>query len=122
MTAVGVLIPVEGTVEEIEFDGRLETLQGLVGGYIETLALRDDVTCIFDEEGKCKGLPPNGGATYLFGGRLMPGDTINGPAVLLGEVDGDFVDAPEDVMELVGTGVPQLVTLPISELRIGGQE
>lgn len=67
-------------------ENRLESLQQLVGGYIEVLMThRPDVALIVDEEGKIKGKTSN---LYYFG------DVIVGTAVLVG-VDGEeFVDCP----------------------------
>lgn len=67
-------------------ENRLESLQQLVGGYIEVLMThRPDVALIVDEEGKLKGKASN---FYYFG------DVIVGTAVLVG-VDGEeFADCP----------------------------
>lgn len=72
-------------------ENRLESLQQLVGGYIEVLMThRPDVALIVDEEGKLKGKAPN--FPYI-------GDVIVGPALLVG-VDGEeFEDCPVTTAE-----------------------
>ena len=52
----------------------LKMLQDLVGGYIETLKIADNVVMIFNEEGKLLDLAPN----FFFG---AIGDVILGPVV-----------------------------------------
>lgn len=44
-------------VEEIKND--LDTLQSLVGGYIEVVRMEENILLICNEEGKLNGLPPN---------------------------------------------------------------
>jgi hypothetical protein len=60
---------------------RLENLQKLVGGYIETIPVKDFQNCVIlcNEDGKMQGLPVN---------IRIPGDFIVGTIVVLG-VDGD---------------------------------
>lgn len=91
----------------------LETLQGIVEGYIETVpaALAQgwsgeaDVSpiLIVNEEGKLKGLPENEAATECSG---LLYDTIVGNAVLLGargeELVGFTEKAAENIMEKWG--------------------
>ena len=40
-------------------ENELEVIQGIVGGYIETFPLTDDIYIILNEEGKLMGLEPN---------------------------------------------------------------
>lgn len=79
-------------IEEIE--NTLQALQKLVGGYIETVTLHNDVVLICNEEGKLQGLPQN------FG---IGGDVIVGTAVFVSHNrEGDFIDLNdwqvEDIM------------------------
>ena len=79
-------------IEDIE--NTLQSLQTLVGGYIETVTLHDNVVLICNEEGKIAGLPPN------FG---IGGDTIVGTAVFVAhDGKGEFTDLDdwqvEDIM------------------------
>jgi hypothetical protein len=59
----------------------LETLQGLVGGFIELVRLNGhNCDAFINEEGKLDGLPPNHVASYLYKG--WP-DYIVGPMVIV---------------------------------------
>ena len=44
---------------------KLKELQSIVGGYIECLYLKDDMTMVVNEEGKLDGLPFNDMATAI---------------------------------------------------------
>ncbi|MDT0149994.1 DUF3846 domain-containing protein [Priestia aryabhattai] len=57
----GLLIKVGEKPETVEIDNTLQELQGIVGGYIETLFLKQDrsIVMILNEEGKLEGLEPN---------------------------------------------------------------
>jgi len=44
---------------------KLKELQTIVGGYIECLYLKDDMTMVVNEEGKLEGLPFNDMATAI---------------------------------------------------------
>lgn len=63
----------------------LEELQSLVGGPIELVTLYDDTLFFINEEGKLRNLPYNEQATRYVADRLLPGDYIVGPAVLMSE-------------------------------------
>lgn len=63
----------------------LEELQALVGGPIELVTTYDDNVFFINEEGKLRGLPYNAQATVYLAHRLLPGDYIVGPAVLMSE-------------------------------------
>lgn len=78
-------------VEEIEND--LETLQSLVGGYIEVVGMEENILLICNEEGKINGLPPNFSTGY---------DTIAGTAVFVAH-DGkeDFAGLSDTQMLLI---------------------
>ena len=68
---------------------RLENLQRIVGGHIETVSCGGSSVIICNEEGKLLGLQPN----FLIGGPLFA-DMIVGDAIVIG-VDGeDFCDLP----------------------------
>ena len=55
-------------------ENTLNTLQSLVGGYIETVSMEDNIILICNEEGKMQGLPPNFSMGY---------DVIVGTAVFV---------------------------------------
>ena len=45
--------------ETVEVENKLETLQKIVGGYIEAVALNEKTTLVCNEEGKVNGSMPN---------------------------------------------------------------
>jgi len=57
----------DGTVEEIQPKNgkgfKLEELQEIVGGYIETIYLKNGMVMVVNEEGKINNLPLNKNAT-----------------------------------------------------------
>jgi len=64
----------------------LEALQGLVGGYIETLPVASDLVAIVNEEGRLQDLAYN---------MDIAGQSVVGPIVFVG-VDGEeFDDVPD---------------------------
>ena len=65
----------------------LEALQGLVGGYIETVTVATDAVIICNEEGRLIGLEPN---CTLLGVHFV------GPIVVAGVAGEEFTDLPED--------------------------
>jgi len=81
--------PTDTGFHEIIIDNKLETLQELVGGYIETVTMTLDSCIIVNEEGRILGLPHN--CNYL-------GIDVCGPMLIVG-VDGDeFTDVPLSVV------------------------
>ena len=70
-------------VRDIEND--LETLQKMVGGNIESVYIGDDISVIYNEEGKFLGLPPN-----FYVERID--DMIVGPAVFVRAEGEEFMD------------------------------
>lgn len=82
-----------GEVREIQND--LWTLQGIVGGYIEVVPLKNGVYAIVNEEGKQRGMKPN----IPYGN-----DALVGTVVLAG-IDGDeFTDVPRFMQNLFKEG------------------
>ena len=57
----------EPRIEEI--DGSLESMQRLVGGYIEEFSLTDDLSVVCNEEGKLMGMSANR-MVYKYGRRM----------------------------------------------------
>lgn len=83
------------TVEEITPD--LDTLQKLVGGYIEAAPTDGSVTVYVNEEGKVYGLPINEVGTRLYYklAPFMEGvDILVGTIVILGAPDDEGEDTP----------------------------
>src|SRR5262245_49866534 len=78
---------VEGETQVSPANGRcfsLRELQAMVGGYIEALYLGDGRTFFVNEDGKRLGLPLNRKVNLMLAerGRLRPGDSVVGNAVL----------------------------------------
>ena len=73
--------------EVVHIDNDLETLQKLVGGYIEHLTFITGVGLIMNEEGKLTGMDPN----FRYGY-----DMVVGPAIFVGEEGEDFTDIADD--------------------------
>ena len=103
------LIRTDNSVEKIEVDGKLQSLQEAVGGWIECLQLTDNAHAYIDEEGKLKAKEPNFIATMLcrrLEDVIMPNDVIVGDMIVLGtlnakgEFDGDSHDVPDDFAEV----------------------
>ena len=70
---------------EKEIDNDLRSLQKIVGGYIETVTLCEDLTIICNEEGRIDGLPYNCD---------IMGVSFVGTIIIAG-IDGcEFADAP----------------------------
>lgn len=61
--------------EERTIENNLEVLQELVGGYIETVSLQNNIIIICNEEGKLMGLHPNivCGKDIIVGNALFVG-------------------------------------------------
>ena len=91
---MAVVLRVDGSCEQV-FPKQppaftLAELQGLVGGYLELVALADGSFMLIDEQGKLKGLPYNEQATERARGCLLGGDCIVGAALVLsGQEMGD---------------------------------
>lgn len=95
---------------QITIDGSLDSLQRLVGGYIEHVKFTDSVGILVDEEGKLKELPPN---IFLPSVR----DALVGTVVFVGEGDEEFTDIPETEAQLI----MKAFEIPIGKERAGGE-
>jgi len=78
------IIKTDGTLVTLKPEGpkgtlTLEQMQKAVGGYIETVTLRNGNIMVIDEEGKCKGKPLNPVATDRA---ALRGDFIVGDAII----------------------------------------
>ena len=71
--------------EEREIPNTLEALQGIVGGYIETVRFASDCTIVCNEEGKLREMEPN-----IF----LMGEMFVGPVILVGTRQDEFDDVP----------------------------
>ena len=83
------------TVQEI--DGSLESMQKLVGGYIQAVYPFDDpVAIVCNEEGKLLGLPMNRALTDDHG---VPYDIVCGTFFIAGVGHEDFISLTEQQIE-----------------------
>lgn len=84
-----IIIKTTGETEIVDIaNDELATLQKAVGGYIEAVALNDNLTMWLNEEGKVEGLPHNPLAQHFFDLRFGTGvDYIVGNAVFTGGAD-----------------------------------
>lgn len=73
-----------------EIENNLETLQQLVGGYIEVVPYKDNIVIICDEEGKLKGKEINISFSY---------DVIAGNCLFVGTNEGDFTSLTDKQIE-----------------------
>ena len=77
-----------------EIDGSLETMQAIVGGYIQAVyPYRDEIALICNEEAKLMGLPYN---RPLTNDRGVPYDIICGTFFLAGQGGEDFVSLTDE--------------------------
>lgn len=77
------LITTKGDYIEKEIDNKLETLQELVGGYIEYVEIDYGVDMIINEEGKVMDLEYNLGATLLYRATHFGSDYICGNVIIV---------------------------------------
>ena len=96
----------------------LNTMQGLVGGFIEPVSPAEGSWHAWiNDEGKNEGLPVNPYATNLarkLGWVGVPGDELVGPVVFVGDSpDGNDVDVPAVVLEAFDeiTGGGELIVM-----------
>lgn len=86
------------SINIVDIENELHTLQQAVGGYIEKVKLRDGGLMIVDEEGLLKRYHRNDNAS------AVAGRPIFGTALIVG-VDGEeFVDVPEQYISLLRLG------------------
>lgn len=70
----------------VEIENRLEEFQSIVGGYIETWPLTEDILIVLNEEGKLEGLKPN--ILVSNGGRF---ELIAGNVIIVGDDGENFI-------------------------------
>lgn len=92
---IRVLVKEPGKAAELrEIPNTLEALQGIVGGYIETVWLRDNCVLVCNEEGKLQGLPVN---FRIFG------DVIVGTALFAGVSGEEFCSLTDEQIKSTRT-------------------
>ena len=96
-TLTAVIVRTDGTVEKTQMTYDLETIQGIVGGYIETVSL-PDTTVYVNEEGLPLGLPPNERILEIVAPHSL---YLVGDAVILGKPDlfGYDTDVPNHIIK-----------------------
>ena len=84
-------IKTTGQVQVVEFenDTCYQTLSAGVGGYIECVALSEQMDLWCNEDGKVDGLPFNPLATRIFHHAHKTSDFIVGDAVITGGIDDE---------------------------------
>ena len=68
----------DGAIEVSLTDGRLETLQAIVGGYIEHVSATKTLGLLVNEEGAILGLPPNAFFPPYLGNIIIVGEPADG--------------------------------------------
>ena len=83
-------LSVDGNTELYPFvENQLKILQRSVGGYVEAIALADDLVMWVNEEGKNENLPFNQAATSIFMKYKGGSDFIVGPVAFTGGADAN---------------------------------
>jgi hypothetical protein len=111
ITALHVPAELDQPVRLVKIAPTLDTLQSLVGGYIEAVT-RDGVAAYINDEGKHMGLPTNARATsYMLDARMIfPFDLVVGDLVLVGvDADGMDTDIPAAAVDAVAAATGQPV-------------
>ena len=93
MTAMAIMVTPEGKITEMESIS-LDALQGGVGGWVQAIDIREDVTMWLNEEGKLEGLPHNPIAQALWEQAFGRTDYMVGNAVFTGGTDKDGETLP----------------------------
>lgn len=76
-----------------DIDGSLESMQKLVGGYIQSVPLSYNTALVCDEDGKVKGRPVNRVAFTDEGDMI---DLIRGDFFIVGTGSEDFVSLTDE--------------------------
>lgn len=90
----------------------LDTLQDIVGGYIETMTFRcgeDFFTLVCNEEGKLMGLPYNHFATLIS--RVMPYDVIFGNVAIVKQIGDQLYGLSRDEAQKIVNSRPRVEVL-----------
>lgn len=99
-TLTAVIVRTDGTVEKTQMMYDLETMQGIVGGYIKSVFL-PDATVYVNEEGHLLGLPPNERILEIVGSYPPYLLRLVGDAIILGKPDlfGYDTDVPNHILK-----------------------
>lgn len=93
MTAKAIKVTPQGDIIEME-SITLDDLQEGVGGWVQAIDLREDVTMWLNEEGKLEGLPHNPVAQALWTQTFGQTDYIVGNAIFTGGTDEEGETLP----------------------------
>lgn len=110
-SVTALIIPVTGDLEVRTLNPTLETMQQLVGGYIEPVYLREDFAAVMfvNGDGKLQNLPVNRVASVIAVRAAPPGrpaDMLVGDCAMFGLLDSDgnrdseVHDVPQSVLAL----------------------
>lgn len=96
--------------EIIEIDGTLDSMQKVVGGYIEVIEPFDDpIAVVLNEEGKINGLPVS---RFLYYRDSEYVDAVCGTFFLCGLGEEDLGDIPDDLAEkYISMFMPDIVKI-----------
>ena len=101
----GLILHLDGEIEEFDYDQHYSNLQKIVDGYFEVVRFGDKpYFCYCNEEGKIVNLPENLVATDLWynsGQVVMIGDYIAGTVIFFGnpDMEGDDTDYPQQLLD-----------------------
>lgn len=101
----GLILHLDGQIEEFDYDQHYSNLQRIVDGYFEVVRFGDKpYFCYCNEEGKLIRLAQNKTATDLWydsGQVIMIGDYIAGTVIFFGHPDGDGndTDYPQQLLD-----------------------
>ena len=98
-TVKALIVEPDGSMRHADIKGDLDTLSGIVNGYIEYIFVTEGVHAYLNEEGKLHpGFAPNPVATRLAG--LWGVDMILGSVVFLGDgLEGEEGDLPAEWLD-----------------------
>ena len=94
--------------KRVTIDGSLESLQRLVGGYIEHISFTKTTGILVNEEGKLRKLAAN---------IILPEDILVGTVVFVGESGEEFVDVPDEEADVI----MKAFEIPIGKEKTGGK-
>lgn len=93
MKIKAVLVKPNEEPKVVEIEDELFELQNIVDGYIEPIAVEDEIVAIVNEEGKLLGMTPN----FYLGYQL-----IVGPALFVRDInDVEYLSLTEEQIEIV---------------------
>jgi hypothetical protein len=111
MTTLAIHITTSGEVRELD-SIELETLQKAVGGWVQAIGLRPDLTLWLNEESKLLGLPHNQIGQAFWDNVYGEGtDYITGDVVFTGgtDEDGETLALSDDIAEAVKRRASEIV-------------